>query len=51
MRFSEDRAWLLGNEHIEAFLDFTSGVVVIQAGASRMSGAGLLSHRVKIIQV
>lgn len=48
---SEDRARLLGHEHLEAFLDgdSVSRVFVIWGEPSRMSRAGLLSHRVKLL--
>lgn len=49
---SEDRARLLGHEHLEAFLDgdSVSRVFVIRGEPSRMRRAGLLSHRVKLLQ-
>lgn len=48
---SEDRARLLGHEHLEAFLDgdSVSRVFVVWGEASRMGRAGLLSHRVKLL--
>jgi len=49
---SEDRARSLGHEHLEAFLDgdSVSRVFVIWGEPSRMRRAGLLSHRVKLLQ-
>lgn len=48
---SEDRARLLGHEHLEAFLDgdSVSRVFVVWGEPSRMGRAGLLSHRVKLL--
>ena len=42
---SEDRAWLLGHQHLETFLDgdSVSRVFVVRGEPSRMGRAGLLS--------
>ena len=48
---SEDRAWLLGHEHVESYLDgdSVSRVFVIWGKPSRMT-RGLLSHRARLLQ-
>lgn len=48
---SEDRARLLGHQHLETFLDgdSVSRVFVVWGESSRMGGAGLLSRRVELL--
>lgn len=49
---SQYRARLLGHQHLETFLDSdsVSRVFVVWGEPSRMGRAGLLSHRIKLLQ-